>query len=68
MLVLHHGTPKQSLHIALAIFEESTVAAILMYFQPSQHSAEFLTLFHRPQVVLRNEFKNVLQFKRFFRQ
>ena len=46
-LVLHPGKAKQSVPIALAIFEESTVAAILKYFPRAQDSAEFLTLFHK---------------------
>ena len=46
-LVLHPGTAKQSVPVALSIFEESTVAAILKYFPRAQDSAEFLTLFHK---------------------
>ena len=42
--VLHPGNCKQSVPVALAIFDPSTRAAILKYFPNAQDSADFLHL------------------------
>ena len=44
--VLHPAKVKQSVPVALAIFEPPTRAAILRYFPQAQDSAGFLKLFH----------------------
>ena len=43
--VLHPGSCKQSVPPALAIFDESTIAAILSYFPKRQDAAGFLQVF-----------------------
>ena len=42
--VLHPGNCKQNVPVALAIFDPSTIAAILKYFPEAQDSADFLSL------------------------
>ena len=42
--VLHPGNCKQSVPVALAIFDPSTRAAILKYFPAAQDSADFIHL------------------------
>ena len=42
--VLHPGNCKQSVHVALAIFEQSTCAAIQKYFSEKKEAAEFFNL------------------------
>lgn len=44
--VLHPAKNKQSVPVALAIFDPSTRAAILRYFPKAQDSADFLELFY----------------------
>ena len=44
--VLHPGNCKQSVPVALAIFDTSTKAAILKYYPQAQDSADFINLFH----------------------
>lgn len=44
--VLHPGNCKQSVPVALAIFDPSTIASILKYFPSAQDSADFLQLFN----------------------
>ena len=43
--VLHPGSCKQNVPIALAVFDEKTYAAIVDYFPDRKDSAEFLRLF-----------------------
>ena len=44
--VLHPSNVKQSVSVALAIFDPSTTAAILKYFPRAQDAADFLQLIH----------------------
>ena len=44
--VLHPGNNKQSVPLALAIFEETTITAIRSYLPEEQTTADFLQLFH----------------------
>ena len=44
--VLYPGNCKQSVPVALAIFDSSTKAAILKYFPQGQVSADFINLFY----------------------
>ena len=44
--LLHPGNCKQSVPVALAVFDPSTRAAILQYFPSAQDAADFLNLFH----------------------
>ena len=44
--VLHPGNCKQSVPVALAIFDPTTVAAIRTYFPVSEDAASFLSLIH----------------------
>ena len=44
--ILHPGNCKQSVSVALAIFDPSTRAAILKYFPQVQDSLHFIDLFH----------------------
>ena len=43
--VLHPGNCKQSVPVVLAVFNPSTIAAIIKYFPADQDSADFLNLF-----------------------
>ena len=45
--VLHPGSNKQSVPLTLAVFDETTSAAIHDYFPERKDSAEFLQLFHK---------------------
>ncbi|XP_047127382.1 uncharacterized protein LOC124808407 [Hydra vulgaris] len=47
MKVLHPGNFKQNVSLALAIFDETTSAAIHSYFPDVKGSADFLTLFNK---------------------
>ncbi|XP_065651124.1 uncharacterized protein LOC136079317 [Hydra vulgaris] len=47
MKVLHPGNFKQNVSLALAIFDETTSAAIHSYFPDLKSSADFLTLFNK---------------------
>ena len=44
--VLHPGNCKQNVPVALAIFHESTSAAVTSYFPEKKNEAEFLKLFN----------------------
>ena len=44
--VLHPGNCKQNIPVALAIFHESTSAALTSYFPEKKYEAEFLKLFN----------------------
>ena len=46
-IVLHPGNNKQSVPLALAIFDETTIAAIQSYFPEKSSAAEFLKLFYK---------------------
>ena len=44
--VLHPGNCKQNASVALAIFEETTIAALKRYFPSGNYAAQFLHAFH----------------------
>ena len=48
---IHPGNNKQSVSLALAIFDETTSAAIRSYFPEINDAASFLTLFYKLFVI-----------------
>ena len=49
--VLHPGSNKQNVSLALAIFDETTSAAIQLYFPQQSSAAEFLQLFQKLWII-----------------
>ena len=53
--VLHPGNNKQSVPLALAIFEETTITAIRGYLPEEHTTADFLQLFHFWWLIVNSE-------------
>ena len=49
--VLHPGSNKQNVSLALAIFDETTSAAIQLYFPQQSSAAKFLQLFQKLWII-----------------
>ena len=51
----HPGNNKQSVPLALAIFNETTTAAVLSYFPQRKDAAKFLSLFHKLFIIFNSK-------------